>query len=311
MTATLAVALLSGAADAPHTGRGARVDLYFADLSAPTAPPGEGATQTVVVGNRGEDATGPVSIKFTTPVLVNVDRARPLPEDCRFRYTDRDPAVPETLECVRPPLPHGGLITLALPVVAVDPAAPAVATYGMLSVLPAAGSADTDTNSTNSVFSAVFTVQRGPASELPPGANPVDLHLVGDTPAIRPDGTGLTVLTVGNGGQRPTTGPVRVVYVTPLFTNVDHRLPLPPECTMLLVDPDPSVPEVVQCVRDTPLGPGGSWSLRLPLTVVPGGPSGQNFGASIVTPGTRAHPGPDAETHPTDNLFEPSVTTLA
>ncbi|MFD7735103.1 hypothetical protein ACFV6F_32570 [Kitasatospora phosalacinea] len=248
---------------------------------------------------------------FTTPLLVNIDRRSPLPEGCGFRYTNQDPAVPEVVECLAPPLPHGALTTLRLPVTAVDAAAPTVSTYGILSVLPAPGSADTDTSATNSSLTTVFNIQQGPPQAVPAGSTPVDLYLVGDTPAISPGGTGMATFSVGNSGPHPTSGTVRAVYVTPLFVNVDHRLPLPPECTMLLADADPSVPEIVQCVRTVPLSPHDTWSERIPLTVVPGGPQGQNFGTAIVTAGTPAAPGCDFETRLADNVFGPSVNTIA
>src|SRR5204863_131212 len=80
-----------------------------------------------------------------------------------------------------------------------------------------------------------------------PSGNLVNLYAAGDIPAIRPGGSGWTTLEVGNTGGQPTTGPVRAVYVTALYANIDNNRKLPVGCVKLLNNPNPTVPEIVQC----------------------------------------------------------------
>jgi hypothetical protein len=280
---------------------GAQVDLYVADRNSPVLTPNVGGIQEITVSNRGQSTTGRVSVKYTTPVLVNIDRAKPMPTGCAILYQNEDSAVPEVVECVLPGLASGERHTITLPITLVEARAPTAGSYGSVSVTPAVGSADVEQDITTSL-SPIGVQMHAAAGTPPPRGNPVNLFAAGDIPAIRPGGSAWTSLIVGNTGDQPTTGPVRAVYVTALYSNIDNGKRLPDDCTKLLDNRDPTVPEIVECYHNDPLAPGQTWTLRLPLTVVKGGPVGERYGASIATTGSSQRPSHDYDTNLADNL---------
>jgi len=97
---------------------------------------------------------------------------------------------------------------------------------------------------------------------------------------------------------------------TPPFVNFDRSRNLPAGCRFLLQDSRPTVPEIVECVRLDSLASGKVWTLRLPLSVVTGGPKGEYYGASIVTPGSLTQPSGDYDLDLVDNLHGPGVNVI-
>ncbi|MFJ2740572.1 hypothetical protein ACIO3O_12970 [Streptomyces sp. NPDC087440] len=107
----------------------------------------------------------------------------------------------------------------------------------------------------------------GPAA----GAEPVgplhpDLAVSTDQPLIVPGAGGVQTVVVSNAGA-VTRGASLVTFVTPAYTNIDHSAALPGGCSMRYTNPDPTVPEVVNCLIPAGIAKGASVRLPMPLAV--------------------------------------------
>jgi hypothetical protein len=113
---------------------------------------------------------------------------------------------------------------------------------------------------------ALFLTALTPVATSAHAATTVDLVVRADQPAIAPGATGIQQLLVSNSGQT-TTGDVVVSFVTPAYTNIDRTTPLPAGCVMRYSDPDPTIPEVVNCTLAPGLAAGTTATLAMPLQV--------------------------------------------
>ncbi|WP_394846723.1 hypothetical protein LZC95_04570 [Pendulispora brunnea] len=259
----------------------ARVDLTI-EAAGPVMAPGETGAITLRVGNRGHDAAHGAEVTMVTPFFVNF--ARPVPPDCELRYQNFDPYLPEVLVCqLYETIAPGAQRTLSVPV-DLAPGGARGRSSGSVLVLPASGSRDKEMAlSDNQTQASVVRLHR--AGEAPPSGNDVGIYLAGDEVPISVGSHTATTLTIGNAGPNATSAPTRVIYRTPFFTNIDHETPLPVGCEMRLTDDAPNIPEIVECGIPAKLKAGEEQRLRIPLTLVPDGPTGRQLGWGLAAPG--------------------------
>ncbi len=145
----------------------------------------------------------------------------------------------------------------------------------------------------------------GPRLATTGGGARVDLNLSFDEPTLTRGGTGVQQLIVGNTGA-DATGLVRLVYVLPLYVNIDRgpgRPGLPSNCQMLYSNLDFSVNEIVQCELTGPRN-GTTATVRLPLVAAPSSEPQTRAASAIVMPAPTSN---DAEQFTRDNLVQPLV----
>ncbi|WP_394830270.1 hypothetical protein LVJ94_27555 [Pendulispora rubella] len=289
-------------ATAPACTSRARVDLSI-DAASPFLAPGETGAMTLRVGNRGRDPAHGAEVTVVTPFFVNF--ARPVPPDCQLRYENPDPFLPEVLICqLNGTIAPGEEQSLAVPVT-LAPGGPPGRNSGTVLVLPAAGSRDTETAlSDNQTQASVLRLRQ--AGEAPPVGNPVGIYLAGDELPISVGSHSVTTLTVGNAGPNATSVPVRVIYRTPFFTNIDADTPLPAGCKMQLTDTAPNVPEIVECAVPADLKAGEEQRIRIPLALVADGPTGRQLGWGLAASSAPA----DADPFAGDNVHSIGVLML-
>lgn len=130
-------------------------------------------------------------------------------------------------------------------------------------------------------------------------AQPVDLTLYYDAPAVPAGGSATQTFTVVDSGPS-ATGPAQLTITTGAFVTVPT---LPTGCGFLYqdADSDPTVPSVVRCAVPG-LPPGGSVDLRLPVSAAAGATAGETYGAATLLP-----TGGVADQHLADNIGWPSV----
>ncbi|WP_424216494.1 hypothetical protein ACN20G_30650 (plasmid) [Streptomyces sp. BI20] len=275
-------------------GRAAAGPDLVVDAAAVTAAPGTSVAHTVGVRNRGAGTRGPVLLTYVTPAYTHVDRFGPaLPEGCEVRHVDLDPVVPEVVTCRIPAgLAEGARTSFVVPLAVTTRARLTGGVGGLLDAMPAPGSPDRETAPEDNWVSTELTLV-GPVPEAPPG-EPVDLFLVPDTEAAGTEAATEVVLEHGNRGPRPARS-VRVVAVAPFLTR--WRGPLPAGCGLVLDDPDPAVPRIVDCVLPRTAADGRG-RLRLALETLPGAPTGTLTAPVLVAP---ADPG-DVDADQRDNL---------
>lgn len=287
-------------------GSGARVDLNIG-YDEPEIDAGGTGTQTVTVTNAGVDATGPAELTVTTPVFVAVTA---LPRNCAFLYQDGDAGdatVPDVLRCTLPPLDHDESVTVTFRL-AVDANAAAGVTFGEATVLPAPGSADVDQNLADNLgWPSVLVTGAAPVRGGPSTGHVTDLFVTTDLPALAVGAPAPETLTVGNRGPQATTGPARLLLVTPPLVRAAD--PLPAGCGFRYDSPDPAAPQVIGCSIDAPLASGATAVVRVPLTVLFGSPVQTSWGLADVFP-DRAAGSTDVDPVPANNVVETGVQVV-
>ncbi|MFD7731676.1 hypothetical protein ACFV6F_14970 [Kitasatospora phosalacinea] len=139
----------------------------------------------------------------------------------------------------------------------------------------------------------------GAGRAAPPDGAP-SLNLVASAAKTAAGHATVQRLTVANAGGPAARG-VRFSYVTPIYVNIDHTVPLPDGCRTVLSDPSSYVPEIVTC--DLPaLGAGAEENVDIPLAVtITACFTGPALGAVTVEPST------GADGDPTDNWVIPTL----
>ncbi|GAA2777877.1 hypothetical protein GCM10010452_01240 [Crossiella cryophila] len=259
------------------------VDLYLMRGGAELVPGGS-VERAMTVINHGRDMVGNVELFYTTPILINIDGTKKLPDGCAMYYQNKDYRVPEVVKCTLPPLKHNARVEVSLPL-KIYQNAPPVPTYGAAIARPADAGKDRERNITDNiavpggVISLPAIAANGQARQSRAGSR-LTLHT--STAAV-PDKPTEAVYRIYNMGDQPAPK-VRLQVVTSLYVNTSTAGPLPAGCGMVLKDPDPAVPEIVDCeIGD--LAPGKSREFRIPVKAVPGGPIGQLQGVALVTRG--------------------------
>ncbi|MFC7308062.1 hypothetical protein ACFQVC_28015 [Streptomyces monticola] len=148
-----------------------------------------------------------------------------------------------------------------------------------------------------SAMGAAQSVEPTPSKE--PGAE-VDLALDVTNLAVAPQGTDKQTFTVTNHGQKATTKPGRLVYVTPTYFNFAS---VPKGCKRKLHKPDPLVSEITECAVPKGLGPGKKFAVTFTLTAARTNLLGSTYGAAIVSPDVTA----DQEANFSDNYNVPDA----
>ena len=281
----------------------AKVDLNLS-VEVPGIAPGQSGEQTFTIQNNGQSMHSHVVLTYTTPIFINIDRTKPLPAGCVMRYQNQDFQVPEIVRCTLPPLAQNASQHFSIPIT-VATRAPAGPTFGTSIVLPEDGSVDAEQYITDNLAPLGVAVAKIP-SQPEPAATGLDLYLAGSTPAIGQGQTQDVTFVIGNRGTKANTGPIRLDFATPLYINASSTKPLPTGCELLLKDPDPAIPEIVECSLPQQVAPGHQIEIRIPVDLVPKGPLGQQFGLSIVTADTK-HGSTDVDNNLVNNLYEPSV----
>ncbi|MGW7532445.1 hypothetical protein [Amycolatopsis sp. NPDC054798] len=288
LCAVLIAATLAAASAPAASAAGAGHDVDFRLFyDAPVVAASGSGTQTFTVDNAGADATGAAVLAIALPAFVRTGSG-PLPAGCSVSYTDRgDPAMPEVLGCVLPPLKTGQNQTLPVPITVAD-IAPGGVLWGTGTVLPAAQSTDIERNASDNSGTPSATVNpaRPPRS---PAQHATDLYLTTDLPALASGRSHPEVFTAGNRGPGATSGPVRLALVTPPFVRVDHTQPLPDGCEYRLTGAEPAAPEVVRCRLSRVLAPGAETTVPIPLTAEPGAPVQTLWGIANVMPDPDTH----------------------
>jgi len=262
--------------------RGARIDLTLA-FNSPLGEPGRTTVQQIFIGNRGEDATGPMRLVYVLPLFVNVDRTQPLPGACQFLFENPDFTVNEIIECVMPAPRSGETVSLVMPVVLsrTTPVVSGIVAY--ISVAPASGSNDVEQFMPDNLSGASIRMI-GQTPPIAPGGNRVDLYVSPVLPNLLTNRPGAAIFRIGNKGPQPTRGPTRLTFGTPPFVNIDRARGLPAGCQFLYENTDPLVAEIVECLIPAPIAVGAEVALTIPYVLLPGGPPGLQLGPTIVRP---------------------------
>jgi hypothetical protein len=286
------VALWPGTAAGVPLGRGAvlgdnEVDLYVVNSNVNVDKDGLG-TLTSKVGNYGPNATvGPVRVLVVTPFWGNIVRGadgKP-PEGFTFLNENKQPNIPEILEhVITDPIEPKTERVLQVPISRL-PGGPRIPTVGRVIVHVGKGSGDNDKTLDQNVQG--FTLRQGvlPPEPVPPqGKNEVDLYWVHETIALGPEESGLFTMHVGNAGPNPTTEDATLVVRMPFYVNIDEKVKLPSNVSMVYQNKDPEVPEIVSARVSPGLQPGVLKTIKIPLRMAAGAPSGYATAAGIVTP---------------------------
>jgi hypothetical protein len=300
MAGVVAVAALVPTPSPPRT-MAARSAVGVVNLSfridSATAPREGTVVQRLHVRAGDGGFTGTAAVTYVTPMYVNIDHTKPLPVGCAMRLDEPDPTIPEVVTCrVAERLDVGGEFTLDMPLVVTSLARFTGRTRGMAMVAPVAGSGVTDVNlSDNWEFAQLRVLP--PAPVTPPG-RPVDFYVTHQVPALMGGVPGAVTFQYGNKGPKIDGGGTHLTFVTPFYVN--HHGVLPPGCAMRLTDGDPLVPEIVTCTL-SPLPPGLTRSVAIPVTLVANAPEGQIGGLGLVAPATAERDGA-TETWQIDNF---------
>ena len=252
------------------------LSLYYDE---PAVSAGGDGIQTVTVTNSGADSTAPAELVFTTPVFVTVAR---MPAGCGFLYQDTasGATVPSVVRCALPPLAHGESVDVRFGLTADADAADGV-TYGEATVLP--GGADVDQHLADNLGWPSVVIAGAPTVLAGPGFGHVtDLYVTTDLPALAVGAPGAETLTVGSRGPEVTTGPARLVLVTPSLTRAVE--PLPDGCGFRYDSADVGSPQVIGCTLSASLASGASIPIRIPLSVLFGSPVQTSWGVADVFP---------------------------
>ncbi|GAA2777892.1 hypothetical protein GCM10010452_01260 [Crossiella cryophila] len=279
MAALLAASGVSQAVEGRQVPAG-DVDLYLMRGGAEFVPGGS-TDRAMTVINHGRDMVGNAELYYTTPILVNIDSDKKLPTGCVMYYQNKDYRVPEVVKCTIAPLKRNARVEVTLPL-KVYKGAPAVPTYGVAIVRSAQAHSDPERNITDNI------AVPGGVISLPVPAPDYDrqvqagprLALLAST-AIVSDKPSEAMYRVYNIGDQ-VAYKVRLQLVTALYVNTSTAGSLPTGCSMTLKDPDPAVPEIVDCEIGN-LEPGKSKEFRIPVKAVPNGPKGQRQGVALVT----------------------------
>ena len=260
------------------TGSGGRVDLSLYYDEPAVSAGGEGI-QTVTVANSGADSTAPAELVFTTPVFVAVTT---VPPGCGFLYQDAasGDTVPSVVRCELPPLAHGESVGVTFGLAADADAAGGV-TYGEATVLPGGG--DVDQHLADNLGWPSVVISGASAVVSGPGVgHAADLFVTTDLPALAVGAPASETLTVGNRGPQATTGPARLVLVTPPLTRAVDLLP--DGCGFRYDSTDVGAPQVIGCTLAASLASGSSVAVRVPLSVLFGSPVQTSWGVADVFP---------------------------
>ena len=293
------------------------VDLYVVTQNVAAGEDGQG-TLTFKVGNFGPKATvGPVRVLVVTPFWSNVVRTadgRP-PAGFAFLNENQQPNIPEILEhVIKDPLEREQERTLQVPVRRL-PGGPRIPTVGRVIVHVGKESGDKDKTLDQNVQG--FTIRQGalpPEAATPAGKNEVNLYWVHETIALGPEESGLVTMHVGNAGPNPTTEESTLVVRMPYYVNVDETMKLPSNVSVVYRNKDPEVPEIVSARIGPGLQPGVLKTIRLPLKMTAGAPTGYATAAGIVTPRLAEHPQDDPKDFDSDysaNLHRFAVISLS
>ncbi|NGN62837.1 hypothetical protein G5C51_02830 [Streptomyces sp. A7024] len=262
------------------------------------APGGKG-TQSLVIENSGKAAAKKVRLTYVTPVYVNVNEKADLPRGCRMKLADADPYLPQVVSCTLPRLAAGAKKKVTFPVTMTKRARFVGPNFGMGMARPVGTSdADPTDNWTQPIIQSIR-----PTPAVPQG-HVVDLWHSIDVPPLSPQRGRDITFTFGNKGP-DMNGPAQLVFVTPFYVNTDHKQPLPPGCSRKLAETDPLLPEVVQC-NLRPIPAGAERQLRIPLTLIPGGPRGVVYSLAVIAPDNVN----DVERDQTDNLSGPGALNI-
>jgi hypothetical protein len=231
----------------------------------------------------------------------------PLPDGCT-RLLDRpDPDIPNIVECkIKPGLApqQGQTVELAMFITDKAPATPFV---GRAIVTPVAGSPDQESFDSNNIgMYGIQVISKEPSNPdgEAPDRNEANAYTWTDNPQLSMDHGRAFTIHVGNRGAF-TRGDVRVTFVTPFF--VDFESSLPPGCSFVFQNEDPTIPEVASCTIPPGLG-SAEVIIQLPLTLAPGSSGGYvTFSAVIVMPAPENEL--DTETDMRDNIM--GMLTLA
>ncbi|MER5300205.1 MULTISPECIES: hypothetical protein [Streptomyces] len=302
--------LLAGSTVAAAQGRqavaertpAAPVDLALDVTNLSVAPQGSGK-QTFTVVNQGKRATTePGRLVYVTPTYFNFAS---VPKGCQRKLRNPDPLVPEIMECAVPKgLGPGKKFKVDFTLSATKTNLVG-SVYGAALVSPDV-EADPEMNFSDNYNVPDAAIRRSAPPNIT--GHRANVHLSYTSPAVAPDERAEQTFTYGNQGPDATVDPVRLVYVTPFFVNFSEK-PLPRACRLLLDDPDPLIPQVVECDRDRPLEAGRKGSYTFEITAVEGGPSGMVFSPAVVA---EAKPGMASTHDPSviDNLANVGVNEL-
>jgi hypothetical protein len=275
----LAIGAGSVGASSAEIGRdGAAVDLYL-QRGAAALVPGAATERNLAVINNGADMTGEVELYYTTPLFVTIDEQKGLPPGCTIYYRNDDPHFPQVLKCALSPLNSRQRHELSIPLKVLD-GAPAVPTYGTAIVRAAKPDSDQERTIVDNIARPGGTIALPPAAPQRSAADEPRLAVLA-TPALVSSTPSTSDYRIVNTGTGPA-GNVRFIVVNPLYVNTSTAGALPEGCSMVLADPDPAIPEIVQCAVGT-VDPGQSRNVQLPVKAVPNGPAGEVYGAAMVT----------------------------
>lgn len=275
-----------------------RVDLsiYYDE---PAVSAGGDGIQTITVANAGADATAPTELVLTTPVFISVTA---LPPSCGFLFQDSTSGdtVPSVVRCELPPLAHGESASVTFGLAADGNAADGV-TYGEATVLP--GGTDVDQHLADNLGWPSVVISGAPTVVAGPGAgNAADLFVTTDLPALAVGAPAAETLTVGSRGPQATTGPARLVLVTPPLVRAVE--PLPDGCGFRYDSADVGAPQVIGCTLPAELASGASTATKVNLSVLFGSPVQTSWGLADVFPTA------DVDPVPANNVVESGVQVV-
>ncbi|WP_394820474.1 hypothetical protein [Pendulispora albinea] len=261
-------------------GAPGRVDLELYSTIA-SAAPGEGTTQDFVITNRGAPTRAESRFVYVTPTFVNFDRRASLPAGCSYAYENPDPLIPEIVDCKIPAgLGPDDRVTLTFHLVTTHATLVGM-TYGGAIVSPDER-IDTEQNfTTNWVAPYVQFLESEERSSAAATGYSANVYLSWDVPSVAPGDVKRQKLVVGNQGPDATRAPIRLVYVSAFFSNfVESKVPR--GCKLLLADPDPLMPQILECVLSKPLRAGDERTVDVFITTVAGGPIGYISASSVA-----------------------------
>jgi hypothetical protein len=296
----LAVALCAVAAPAvgplsAAAASGVDLQLYY---DTPVIAPGGTGTQTFGVTDAGTAGTGPAELDLALPAYVKLTAA--LPTTCQIRYDDLDAAVPEIVRCDLGVPAAGRTVTVALPL-EVDAAAPAGSLWGSAIAWPGPADSDPDPADAQGPMSVVVNGKPAIAENAAVG-HAADLYVSTDLPPLSPAAPRSEHFTVGNRGPDSMAGPADLVLTPPPLVRVDPAH-LPAGCAFLFDDPDPALPQLLQCALPRHLAAHWQEVRAVPLTVRPGAPVQTVWGTAEVYP-DRPAGSADTDPLPQNNLVE-------
>lgn len=254
------------------------VDLYLTRGSVALVP-GAAIDRAMTVVNNGRDMAAGIDLFYTTPIFVAIDSGRPLPDGCGMYYPGKDVAVPQIVKCTLGPLGSGQSHELSFPLM-IAAGAPPAATYGTAIARPARPDQDPEANLLDNIATPGGTIAAASGTVMSADGPILALQsLTTIVSGASPVGD-YRVRNLGNADAEKAV----LVVVNPLYVNSSAAGDLPPACSMLLSDPDPAVPEIIQCDLGN-LKSGQTKELRIPVKAVAGAPAGRITGAAVAYSG--------------------------